>query len=107
MTLNEYLRGEGAISVRALRERMAEYGSPIKSDAQIRQWQHRYAERCPSPLNCVAIEQATQGQVTRQDLRPHDWASIWPELASRLPTTTTTSTAPQSAHGRPQGQPSE
>ncbi|WP_369818686.1 transcriptional regulator [Acidovorax sp. Leaf160] len=60
---------------------MAELGSPIKSDAQIRQWQHQYAERHPSPLNCVAIEQATGGQVTRQDLRPHDWASIWPELA--------------------------
>ncbi|WP_311223731.1 MULTISPECIES: YdaS family helix-turn-helix protein [unclassified Acidovorax] len=61
---------------------MAEYGSSIKSDAQIRQWQHHYAERCPSPLNCVAIEHATGGQVTRRDLRPHDWASIWPELAN-------------------------
>ena len=73
MTLNEYLQLDGALSVCELRKRMADLGSPIKSDAQIRQWQHRYADRIPSPVNCVAIEQATEGQVTRKDLRPHDW----------------------------------
>ncbi|AVS86317.1 hypothetical protein C8246_17120 [Paracidovorax avenae] len=82
MTLHEYLQQHGALSVRQLRLRMAQYGSPIKSDAQIRQWQHGYAQRIPSPLNCVAIEQATGGQVTRKDLRPHDWAAIWPELGA-------------------------
>jgi DNA-binding transcriptional regulator YdaS (Cro superfamily) len=30
--------------------------------------------------HCAAIEQATQGAVTRQQLRPADWARIWPEL---------------------------
>lgn len=30
---------------------------------------------------CTAIERATDGAVTRQDLRPDDWAQIWPELA--------------------------
>lgn len=36
---------------------------------------------------CVRIEQATNGKVTRQDLRPHDWREIWPELdAPVLPT---------------------
>ncbi|MDO9235982.1 MAG: Cro/CI family transcriptional regulator [Aquabacterium sp.] len=30
---------------------------------------------------CVAIERATNGEVTRQDLRPDDWQDIWPELA--------------------------
>lgn len=29
---------------------------------------------------CVAIEQATDGAVTRKDLRPDDWHRIWPEL---------------------------
>jgi DNA-binding transcriptional regulator YdaS (Cro superfamily) len=29
---------------------------------------------------CVAIEQATGGVVTRRELRPNDWQSIWPEL---------------------------
>lgn len=83
MTLNEYLQLDSALSVCELRRRMADFGSPIKSDAQIRQWQHHYADRIPSPVNCVAIEQATGGQVTRKDLRPHDWASIWPELATQ------------------------
>lgn len=32
------------------------------------------------PKRCVAIEQATGGKVTRQELRPHDWADHWPEL---------------------------
>ncbi len=29
---------------------------------------------------CYPIEQATKGEVTRKDLRPHDWDLIWPEL---------------------------
>lgn len=52
----------------------------IKSEAQIRQWQHKYADRIPSPENCVAIERATGGAVMRWDLRPDDWDRIWPEL---------------------------
>jgi DNA-binding transcriptional regulator YdaS (Cro superfamily) len=34
-----------------------------------------------SPARCVEIERATDGAVTRKDLRPDDWESIWPELA--------------------------
>ncbi len=35
----------------------------------------------PVPAHqCVAIEKATDGAVTRKDLRPNDWADIWPEL---------------------------
>lgn len=38
----------------------------------------------PVPIEkCVAIERATSGAVTREDLRPDDWQSIWPELAAR------------------------
>lgn len=38
----------------------------------------------PIPIErCVAIEQATSGAVTRQDLRPDDWMKIWPELAEK------------------------
>lgn len=33
--------------------------------------------------HCPAIEQATDGQVTRQELRPNDWQRIWPELATK------------------------
>lgn len=31
--------------------------------------------------HCAAIEMATSGAVTRQQLRPDDWQKIWPELA--------------------------
>lgn len=30
---------------------------------------------------CHAIEQVTDGAVTRIELRPDDWQEIWPELA--------------------------
>lgn len=33
-----------------------------------------------NPKRCVAIEEATEKAVTRKDLRPNDWAEIWPEL---------------------------
>lgn len=32
--------------------------------------------------HCAAIEKATHGAVTRQELRPDDWQHIWPELAA-------------------------
>jgi DNA-binding transcriptional regulator YdaS (Cro superfamily) len=32
---------------------------------------------------CSAIERATNGAVTRRDLRPDDWQAIWPELATK------------------------
>lgn len=35
-----------------------------------------------NPLVCLAIERATGGQVTRQDLRPDDYWLIWPDLAA-------------------------
>ena len=35
----------------------------------------------PVPIErCFPIEVATNGIVTRKDLRPKDWAAIWPEL---------------------------
>lgn len=33
---------------------------------------------------CTAIERATGGAVTRQDLRPDDWQDHWPELATAI-----------------------
>jgi len=36
----------------------------------------------PVPIErCLPIERATGGAVTRKDLRPADWADIWPEAA--------------------------
>lgn len=45
------------------------------------EWIHGHR---PIPIKrCVEIELATQGAVSRKDLRPFDWKSIWPELAER------------------------
>jgi len=76
MKLSEYLSGSNALTISQLRRSIG-----AKSDAQIRQWQHGYSGRIPSPIYCAAIERATNGQVTRRDLRPQDWHLIWPELA--------------------------
>ena len=38
-----------------------------------------YGARVPSAALCVLIEQTTK-VVTRKDLLPDDWESIWPEL---------------------------
>jgi DNA-binding transcriptional regulator YdaS (Cro superfamily) len=32
------------------------------------------------PAQCVLIEQKSDGEITRQQLRPDDWHLIWPEL---------------------------
>lgn len=35
----------------------------------------------PVPIErCATIEMATNGRVSRRDLRPDDWHLIWPEL---------------------------
>lgn len=81
MQLNEYLKSPGALTVRQLAEAVG-----VKSDMQIRQWQHAYNGRRPGPIYCQAIERATLGQVTRKDLRPNDWQQIWPELANNATT---------------------
>lgn len=58
MTLDEYLRSPGAKSIATLR---VEVGA--KSDIQIRQWRHGYANRRPSMANAVSLEYATAGKV--------------------------------------------
>ena len=75
MNLHCYFSSPESLSVSALAQRIG-----IKNPAQVRQWQHGYANRSPSPENCVSIEQATGGNVRRWDLRPSDWWLIWPEL---------------------------
>ncbi|HEY8880383.1 MAG TPA: YdaS family helix-turn-helix protein [Roseateles sp.] len=39
--------------------------------------------RVPGPVLAGVIERATAGVVTRQELRPDDWALIWPELTKK------------------------
>lgn len=45
-------------------------------------WQWANGLTAVSPERCTAIERATEGQVTRRDLRPKDWHLIWPELVT-------------------------
>ena len=40
-----------------------------------------YGYRTCAPELAVLIEKATNGAVTRQELRPDDWQAIWPELS--------------------------
>lgn len=69
MNLSEYLENNPR----------AELASAIGvSLGMISQWVNK--TRPVSTERCVSIEKATNGQVTRKDLRPDDWAVIWPEL---------------------------
>lgn len=78
MTLDEFLSRPGAPTATAFARLLN-----LNPD-QVRQWRHGHDERKPSPENCVLIEQATGGLVTRKDLRPDDWQRIWPELAEAV-----------------------
>lgn len=78
MHLREYLSQEGSLSAAAIRQRMNELGADVKDDAQVRQWA---AARRPDPANARYLELATKGVVSRRDMRPDDYADIWPELA--------------------------
>jgi DNA-binding transcriptional regulator YdaS (Cro superfamily) len=77
MMLHDYFQKPGSLSVAELR-----IAINAKSDAQVRQWRFGYAGRKPGPAYCVAIERETNGLVSRQDLRPDDWLTYWPELAT-------------------------
>lgn len=47
---------------------------------QLDNWLRRDKEI--DPVYCSLIERATEGAVSRRDLRPDDWQRIWPELAT-------------------------
>ena len=42
-----------------------------------------YGYKAASPALSVLIEKMTNGAVTRKSMRPNDWRSIWPELATK------------------------
>lgn len=86
MKLHEYLTLPGALTPAQLCERAG-----IKNVDQLRQWRHGYGGRLPGPEYCLAIERATDGKVTRADLRPDDYWRIWPDLPAP--------TAQEVAHG--------
>lgn len=41
-----------------------------------------YGNRTASAEVSSRLESATEGKVTRKQLRPEDWSVIWPELAA-------------------------
>lgn len=43
---------------------------------------HAYGYTPLAPAVCVLVEKESDGAVTRQELRPDDWAAIWPELVT-------------------------
>jgi len=49
-----------------------------ESPSFVNQWVQ--GDRPVPAKTCVRIEQATNGLVTRQELRPKDWQEHWPEL---------------------------
>ncbi|WPQ34351.1 transcriptional regulator [Achromobacter xylosoxidans] len=78
MDLKTYFKRDDAIRASVLARHVG------VSPALVYQW--RTAKR-PVPIeHCAAIENATSGEVSRRDLRPDDWARIWPELATAAPT---------------------
>jgi hypothetical protein len=71
------------MTVSHLKHKMQELGSDIKADAQIRQWiavdkKTGAYKRFPNPKNAHFLELATDGLVTRRDMRPKDYNDIWP-----------------------------
>ncbi len=71
MTLDEYFKQQSGNHSRLSKE------TGIASSFL---YQMAKGARTVPPRYCNAIEQFTNGAVTRRDLRPDDWAEIWPEL---------------------------
>lgn len=70
----------------------AEYGRGARLAAHLKlpaSFVHNMAAGVkPVPMiHGAAIEQFTQGAVTRQQMFPNDWQRIWPELATDAPVT--------------------
>lgn len=88
MKLIEYVKGRG--SQRDLADKIGI--TPVL----ISQWAN--ALRPVPPERCVEIERATDGEVSRKDLRPDDWHKIWPELVALPTPRRATDIAPEPGH---------
>jgi DNA-binding transcriptional regulator YdaS (Cro superfamily) len=82
MNLSEYFSsGKDTLGAAALARAIG------VNSAIVYQWR---TGRRPVPIeHCAAIEIATQGEVSRRDLRPDDCERIWPELAAKEPANAT------------------
>lgn len=76
MNLNEYLRNASAKSAADVAREVG------VSPSVVYQWR---AGIRPVPVErCAVVERATDGAVTRRDMRPSDWHLIWPELSGQV-----------------------
>lgn len=74
MTLSDYINAQGRGAITALAKQIGAHAPDVS------RWVS--GER-PVPIErCVAIESATDGVVSRKDLKPVDWPQIWPELVA-------------------------
>jgi len=72
MTLSDYLKTQGRGAISALAKQIGAHVPDVY------RWM---SGQRPVPIGrCPAIERATDGQVSRRDLRPDDWHLIWPDL---------------------------
>lgn len=72
MDLKTYIRNSERGAIALLAKRISGHQSDVSDWVK--------GVRPVPAARCVAIEKATAGQVTRQELRPDDWHQIWPEL---------------------------
>ena len=77
MKLSDYLADHGS---------QTDLARSISAQPQL-VWQWSKGVRKIPVGRCLAIERATNGAVTRKDLRPDDWHQIWPDLAATNPAT--------------------
>lgn len=79
MNLNEYISQQGRGSIGALAQKIGAHQPDVSRWAS--------GKRPVPEKMAVAIEAATLGAVSRQELRPDDWHLIWPELAQQVEST--------------------
>lgn len=75
MTLSEYLKQSGRGALQRLSKTINAHAPDVS------RWSTGLR---PIPFHhAAAIEKATGGLVTRQDMFPDTWAVLWPELAAK------------------------
>lgn len=110
MNLHDYLKTTGRGALQRLSKDITAYGITAHAP-DVSRWAS--GER-PIPVHqAAAIERATGGFVTRQEMFPDDWARIWPELTEHKPDeqavdprtrSTNPTTSDPHAHTRRRGQ---
>lgn len=94
MNLSEYLKSRPRGELIALSREIKAHVPDVSRWAS--------GERPIPAHRAAAIEQATKGRVTRQEMRPNDWQRIWPELAETAATHLVKAVRSRMTHQTPQ-----